>query len=249
MTVSEVCAALDRIAPPHLALPGDPNGLLIGDPSARVEQVIVSLDITTEIVSQAESGTMLVAHHPLLYHPLKTLRETDPFPAPVILACLRKNLAVACAHTSWDVAPGGVNDALAGLLGLAEVKPLRLTYDSFGLGRVGALAEPTTVGGLLEKLRLALSFDPLRTFAPLDAPVKTVAVGGGACAELVPDAILAGADALVTSDARHHEFMDAVHRGVPLIDAGHHATETPGARELARRLAESLPTLDVRFKE
>ena len=247
MTVEDVCAALDRIAPPHLALPGDPNGLLLGDTAATVERVIVSLDVTAEIVSRAAPGTMLVAHHPLLYHPLKTLRETDPFPAPVIAACLRKTLAVACAHTSWDVAPGGVNDVLAGLLGLTEAKPLRLTFGAFGLGRVGTLPEPTTVGGLLEKLQRTLDFDALRTFAPLDTPVRIVAVGGGACAELADDAILAGADALVTSDVRHHEFVDAVHRGFALIDAGHHATETPGARELARRLAKILPALDVRF--
>lgn len=249
MTVDDVCAALDRIAPPGLALPGDPNGLLLGDRNAAVERVWVSLDVTREIVAMAQPGTMLIAHHPLLYHPLKTLRETDPFPGPVIAACLRKSLAVACAHTSWDVAPGGVNDVLAALLGLKDVRPLRSTSGEFGLGRVGTLAEPTTVGGLLGKLRAALSFEALRTFAPLDAFVKTVAVGGGACAELVPDAILAGADALITSDIRHHEFVDAMHRGFALIDAGHHATETPGTRELACRLALALPALDVRFSE
>ena len=100
----------------------------------------------------------------------------------------------------------------------------------------------------MDRLRAALNFDAIRTFAPHDVIVKTVAVGGGACAELVPDAILAGADAFVTSDVRHHEFVDAIYRGFPLIDAGHFATETPGARELARRLALDLPGVEVSFQ-
>ena len=249
MTVADVCRALDRLAPPELALSGDPNGLLLGDSSAPVTVIRVALDISDELVSTTNPGTMLIAHHPLLFHPLRTIRESDPFPAPVIAACMRKGLSVACAHTSWDVAPGGVNDVLAGLLGLVETRPVRLTSGEFGLGRVGSMPEPTTVGGLLTILREVLHFDAVRTFAPLDAPVRTVAVGGGACAELVPDAILAGADALVTSDVRHHEFVDARHRSFALIDAGHHATETPGARELARKLATLLPDLDVTFAE
>jgi putative NIF3 family GTP cyclohydrolase 1 type 2 len=74
---------------------------------------------------------------------------------------------------------------------------------------------------------------------PKDRAIKTVAVGGGACAELMPDAIAQGADVLVTSDVRHHEFVDAAARGFILIDAGHAATETPGTRELTRRLSEA----------
>jgi putative NIF3 family GTP cyclohydrolase 1 type 2 len=54
------------------------------------------------------------------------------------------------------------------------------------------------------------------------------------------DALAAGADAFVTSDVRHHEFVEAQARGLLLLDAGHAQTETPGTRELARRLAVAL---------
>lgn len=244
VTVREVCAALDAIAPPEGALPGDPNGLLLGDWDAPVSTLFVSLDCTAEVAAAAakEKEAMVIAHHPLLYYPIRTIRASDPFPAPVIAFCLERNIPFACAHTSWDVVQGGVNDVLAGLLGLTEIRPLAAN----GLGRVGQLPAPITVEALLGALRVALNFDALRTFAPLTQIVEVVAVGGGACAEFVPDAIAAGAQAFVTSDVRHHEFIDAQHRGFALIDAGHQATEQPGAVELAARLAKALPDISVR---
>jgi putative NIF3 family GTP cyclohydrolase 1 type 2 len=224
MTVKTVLDALDRVAPPQLALPGDPNGLLLGSPDALVETVFVALDCTQRVAEEAARAkhSMVIAHHPLLFYPAKTLRTTDPFPAPVILFCIEHQIPFACAHSSWDIAPGGVNDTLAG-------------------------PEKITLSGLLQTLRTKLDFDALRTFAPSDLVIETVAVGGGACAGLVPDAALAGAQALVTSDVRHHEFIDAQQRGFALIDAGHRETEVPGTQELARRLAQELPGIDVIF--
>jgi dinuclear metal center YbgI/SA1388 family protein len=131
MNVSEVMAALDTIAPPHLALDGDPRGLLIGDPAATVDSVLVALDVTPSIARQAsETGAqMIIAHHPLIYHPLKRLVATEPHPSGVALHCARHGIALACAHTNWDVAPGGVNDILARLAGIEdEAKSLRITY-------------------------------------------------------------------------------------------------------------------------
>jgi putative NIF3 family GTP cyclohydrolase 1 type 2 len=80
---------------------------------------------------------------------------------------------------------------------------------------------------------------------PLDRDVRTVAVCGGAGAFLMGDAIAAGADVFVTSDVRHHEFVEAHARGLLLIDAGHAATETSGTRELARRLQAALDDKNV----
>src|SRR3712207_222415 len=114
VTIADVLRALDAIAPPHLRLENDPCGLLIGDPAMPVRQIGVSLDATLPLAEAAAARgiSLLVAHHPLIYHPLKALRADDPIGA-VALACARAGIAVAAAHTNWDVAPGGVNDVLA----------------------------------------------------------------------------------------------------------------------------------------
>jgi hypothetical protein len=131
-----------------------------------------------------------------------------------------------------------------------DVYSLANTAAEYGLGRIGELAQATTPDAFLQSLKTTLDFPEARMVGPRDRLIKTVAVGGGACAELIPDAIAQGADVLVTSDIRHHEFVDAAARGFVLIDAGHAATETPGTQELARRLSEALaPKVQVLFTD
>lgn len=360
VTVGDVLSALDALAPPHLCLGSDPRGLLVGDPAASVSAVVVALDVTASVVEAARAGRaeMIVAHHPLVYHPLSTVRADQAHPESVVLACARSGIAVACAHTNWDVALGGINDVLAGLLGLENTRPLQITFreplvkivvfvpedhreaviDALasagagalgdyercafwtpgtgtfrplpgarpfvgavgashvapeerlemiapaarqaamvramktahpyeevafdvvplanaaveqGIGRVGELSAPLEAAAFVARVKAALVFPEVRAPALPPCTVRTIAVCGGAGAFLVPDAVAAGADALVTSDVRHHEFVDAQARGLLLIDAGHAQTETPGTRELARRLGADLTGagVDVSFVE
>lgn len=250
-TVREALAALDTIAPPHLALGNDPRGLLVGDPKATLTGIVACLDVTHRAVEAARKygANLIIAHHPLIYQPARTLRADEPHPGSVVLACARHGIAVACAHTNWDVAQGGINDVLTELIGLTESRVLRLTAPESGdgIGRVGLLREPLTATDFLNKLGNVLGIAP-RTLTPTRAlAVQCVAVCGGAGAELMGEAIAAGADTLVTGDIRHHEFVVAAEQGFLLVDGGHHATENPGARELGRRLGAALPGVSVTF--
>jgi dinuclear metal center YbgI/SA1388 family protein len=128
-----------------------------------------------------------------------------------------------------------------------DVYPLKNAAAEYGIGRVGALPEPMATDAFLAHVKEALDYPEVRIAGPRDREVRAVAVCGGAGAGLMPDALSAGADALVTADVRHHEFVDAEARGFLLLDAGHAATETPGARELASRLAALLPAVGFDF--
>ncbi|WP_309708647.1 Nif3-like dinuclear metal center hexameric protein [Armatimonas sp.] len=251
LTIRDAMTALDSIAPPDLALGNDPRGLLIGDAKAPLTGIVACLDVTQRAVETALKigANLIVAHHPLIYQPARTLLASEPHPGSVVLACARHGIAVACAHTNWDVAAGGINDVLAGLLGLTDVKVLRVTSSTSGdgIGRVGLLPEPLTATDFLNKLGNVLGIAP-RTLTPTRAlAVQNVAVCGGAGAELITEALAAGADTLVTGDIQHHEFVAAAEQGFLLVDAGHHATENPGARELGRRLEQALEGVRVTF--
>jgi putative NIF3 family GTP cyclohydrolase 1 type 2 len=128
-----------------------------------------------------------------------------------------------------------------------DVYPLKNAAAEYGIGRIGALPEAMPADGFLARVKDALAFPEVRMAGPRDREVRTVAICGGAGASLMPDALAGGADALVTADVRHHEFVDAEARGFLLLDAGHGATEIPGARELAARLADRLPSLKFDF--
>lgn len=120
---------MEKLAPKHYAMEGDPIGLQLGTLDKTVEAVLVALDVTEEVVREAaEIGAkLIIAHHAILYRPVKQLR-TD-LPAGRLYESLIKNdIAVYVAHTNLDVAEGGVNDALADALGLSERTVLEPVY-------------------------------------------------------------------------------------------------------------------------
>ncbi len=123
-TVADLVAALEQIAPRSLALPGDPGGLQVGSPSARLTRALVALDCTLALVRQAadEGAEALVVHHPPIYRPLSTLAGEE-HPLPALRAAVERGIAVVAAHTNWDAAEGGVNDTLAARLSLQDVTP------------------------------------------------------------------------------------------------------------------------------
>ncbi|HVF06376.1 MAG TPA: Nif3-like dinuclear metal center hexameric protein [Frankiaceae bacterium] len=119
-----------------------------------------------------------------------------------------------------------------------DVLPVLLPHDR-GLGRIGTLAEPVTLGEFAASVAAALPFsgNPVRVAGDPARPVRRVAVCGGAGDGLVDTARRAGADVYVTADLRHHPVSEARERGLAVIDAGHWATEHPWLADAAERVA------------
>ena len=101
-TVREIESFLYGWAPRELAESWDNVGLLVGDPEAAVERVLVALDITPQVAEEAlERGCQLiVAHHPVMncaWHPVQTVRADDR-QGRTLTALLRAYRADAAAH-------------------------------------------------------------------------------------------------------------------------------------------------------
>jgi dinuclear metal center YbgI/SA1388 family protein len=124
-TVAQILKALDSLAPPEYALPGDPIGLQVGNPQAEVRGCVIALDVGERSLRFAleRNANVLITHHALLYHPVSRLLAGDPITECCRLA-LEHDIALICAHTNWDSAPGGISDTLARVLGLQNVSPL-----------------------------------------------------------------------------------------------------------------------------
>jgi len=112
--VHEILAALDAIAPPELAEPWDNVGLLLGDPAAECRRVLVALETDPGVLRRAVSqgAGLIVSHHPPLFQPLKRIVAEESH-GRLVLEAARAGVALAAAHTNYDLAPGGVNDVLA----------------------------------------------------------------------------------------------------------------------------------------
>ncbi len=235
VTVQQALAALQSIAPPALAQSWDNVGLLV-DAKRPVTGILTALDITPAVVAEAAAAgcELIAAHHPVIFDPLKALAADD---VPALL--LKNGISAVCMHTNLDAAPGGVNDVLAGLLGMpAEREPI-----AGGCGRLGTLARPTTAAALAalceEKLGRGVRW------VEAGRPVQRLAVVSGAGGSFLPECIAAGADCLVTGEAAHHIALLARQKGIGLVAAGHWATEHPVTAALAAYLGERLPGIRV----
>ena len=241
-TVREIESFLYGWAPRELAESWDNVGLLVGDPEATVERVLVALDITPQVAEEAlERGCQLiVAHHPVMncaWHPVQTVRADDR-QGRTLTALLRGGVAAICMHTNLDAAEGGVNDILAEKLGLTQ--PEMLTEEK--IGRIGTLKCEIPLVEFTHSVIELLGCNGLR-YVDAGRPVHRVAVGGGACGCYIPQAVAAGCDTFVTSDLKYNDFLDT--EGLNLIDAGHFPTENVVCPALRDRLQRAFPAVDI----
>ena len=234
-TVQQIYEEMQRIAPLALAESWDNPGLLV-DCGGEVSRVLVTLDITPEVVEEAarKGCGLIVSHHPVIFSPLKKLSGQD-----VAFQLVKNGISAICMHTNLDAAEGGVNEVLAGFFGMREMEAF-----AEGCGRVGSI-EPITVLELAKKAQKELASrcnQPFNgpavqiKFADTGKVVRRLAVISGAGGSLFEDAIARGADCLLTGEANHHHAIDAKRLGLSLIAAGHYATEFPVTAAVAEKL-------------
>lgn len=237
VTVADVKAALDAAYPPRLAEAWDTAiGLSCGDPSAEVHRVLFAVDLDPAVVREAVQvgAQLIVTHHPLLFRPVQTI-AADTDKGGLLHALIRSGIAHMAAHTNADRAVGGVGDALADLLGLADTSPLvpaAFAVDPReGLGRVGDLPTPMTLREFAAEVaaRLPATAWGVRAAGDGERIVRRVAVCGGSGGGELAAATAFGADVYVTSDITHHVAAEHVAdpRRPALVDVAHWAGEWP----------------------
>ena len=251
-TVKDVFQIIDRAAPFETQLSFDNAGFLVGHGDQPVDNILVALDITLEVIEEARElgAQLIVSHHPVIFFPVKSITDGDPV-GRKLLALTQYGISAICAHTNLDAARDGVNDCLARKAGLTEIELLNeggtdRNGSPYGIGRIGMLRDGASMG--LEEyarfIKEALEANGVR-YVDAGRPVHRVAVGGGACADMMGEALAKGCDTFVTSDVKYDGFLDAKALGLNLIDAGHFPTENVVVPALAVLLTRELPGVQV----
>lgn len=248
-TVGMVYEFLQKKAPFELQENFDNAGFLVGREEASVSKLLVTLDITEQVVQEAaERGVQLiVAHHPVIFGGVKSVTDQTST-GRILLSLVESGIAAICAHTNLDAVEGGVNDALALRLGLTDIGQLRQAgMDGqgrpYGIGRVGFVPEQPLYDFAMAVKQL-LGANGIR-LVDGGKPVRMVAVGGGACADMMGDALAQGCDTFVTSDVKYHQFLEAKALGLNLVDAGHFPTEDVVCPVLRDWLSKRFPHVSV----
>ena len=244
-TVNDILNYIETLAPRELKMDWDNVGLNCGSRNAPVRKIMVALDPFEHVCNEAIAwqADLLVTHHPLIFRPLPMVTD-DAAITRGLMELIRHNIGHICAHTNLDCAPGGVNDALAAVLGLENVQPLGAYGGMMRYGDVPEQSLTQFLGFVKEQLHC----DGLR-YCDGGKPVRRVAVGGGSCSDGLYDALQAGCDTFVTSDVKYNGFWDAKEQGLSLIDAGHFHTENPVIAVLAAKISAQFPEIEVKISE
>ena len=247
--VSEIYTYIDSFAPFSTQEKWDNSGLLTGSMNKKVSKVLVTLDITNEVADEAaEIGAeLIIAHHPVIFKPLYSLSENEP-------SCklLKSGISAICVHTPYDVAEGGMSDILMELTGFEKTEGiLEITgqnYKTYGFGTIGIASQEYQVDELAKKLKNVLGCTVVR-YTDGGKPIKKAAFCTGSGGNLILAAVNQGADAYITSEVKHDQWLLAKQRGISVFDCGHFHTENIGMIRLCKMLAADFSNIEFVMSE
>jgi len=265
--LAKLITIIENLYPPILAESWDSIGLTVGDPHQVISKVLLAVDPVCTVVDQAiQIGADLIfTHHPLFLKPVHSV-AAHTFKGDVVHQLTRHGIALFNAHTNADSAPRGVAEALADLIGLRNLKPLVPNPSSsgtanipmytvnHGIGRVGDLPNSMPLGEFAQMVvdRLPRTAQTARVAGDLSAPVRRVAVVGGAGDSLFDAVRQQDVDVYLTADLRHHPASEAREQAsfesrcwpghakahAPfLVDVSHFASEWPWLKYAAEDIA------------
>jgi dinuclear metal center YbgI/SA1388 family protein len=184
--LADLIAVLDGWFDPRWAESWDAVGLVCGDPDEPVGRVVLAVDAVPATVAEAVDtrAQLLLTHHPLLLTPVHGVPADDPKGA-LVHRMIRSGVAHFVAHTNADVADPGVSDALAGVLGLIDPRPLAtkagepvdklvVFVPSRDAPRLIDALAAAGAGALGSYDRCAWTADGTGTFRPLDGAAPAV---------------------------------------------------------------------------
>jgi dinuclear metal center YbgI/SA1388 family protein len=235
LKVNDVLSYLDCVASFNTCEEWDNCGLLVGDKNGEVGTVLVSLDVTDEVLKEAEKvkAELIVAHHPIIFGGQSCVLSDS-----LVYKAIKSGIAVIGYHTCFDNYKQGVSYTLAKTLGLFNASPNEQCPCLFtGTQKFDGTRE------LVAHVNKTLNTNAV--FVDSGKPVNKIAVCGGSGGDFLTLAFETGADAFITGECKYHHFLKAREIGISLIAAGHYETEVPCIPVLAERLKARFPSVDV----
>ncbi len=258
MKINEWIAQWERSVPLSLQESWDHSGKQIGRFDQELRGIVLSLDLTEAAVEAARQcgANLIFTHHPPFFYPVFQLTDAQRVHR-LLLGAVEEGIAVYSSHTPLDKIGWGVNGCLGELLGLTEIQCLEKTGIDFEgaaceapsaaapdagqrtqeLGVVGTIGEQTLEAfAALVKERLAAPH--ILFYGNRDTVLHRVGIVGGAGMDYAGEAIERGCQAFLTADIKYHEALEALERGIVLVDAGHYWSEQPVMARVGRWIEE-----------
>ncbi len=216
----------------------DNSGIML-DSGEEIKGVLFSLDLTLRAVERAKQtgANLIITHHPAIYAPIKGLGQ-DNAVSRALVACARAGISVLSSHLNLDCAEGGIDECL--MLALGGSEPTCMHPLSGGAyGRVYEVN--TSVEGVVKTLKEQFQARRILTYGE-EKPLKKIAsfCGAGLDDETLEFARREGAQAIVSSDSKHHLITAASELSIALILPTHYAVERYGFEKFYEKIKREL---------
>jgi dinuclear metal center YbgI/SA1388 family protein len=237
--VRDIYDFLNEYAPFSTQEEWDNSGLTVGSFEKEVSRIFVALDVTKKTIDEAKNwgADLVITHHPMIFTPISQVTDDMTVYEAVI-----SGMSFIASHTCLDKAVGGVNTCLAEKTGLKNI-----TDTEDGFLKIGEI-ETTSADRFAEHLKNSLGGSV--SYTDSGKPITKVAFCSGGGGDFVALAKKIGADAFLTGEAKHHEFLLSEDVGISLFAAGHYETENIVCEKLKDVLNERfLNQLEVKISD
>ncbi len=246
MKCKDLIVKLEQLSPAIYAMDWDNSGLLVGDENREISKVVISVDVTDEVIDEAirEGADMIITHHPLIFSKINRVVATD-LTGRRILRMAEQGICCYCMHTNFDVM--GMADAAAEELGLIQSEVLMVTYEDEiakeGIGRYGFLKDICSLGELAELVKRNFMLEHVTVYGAKETEVAKAAISTGSGKSMIKYALQTDCDVIITGDIDYHTALDSVAQGLCIIDAGHFGLEKLFIRYLKEYLLREAPAV------
>ncbi|MBR1974811.1 MAG: Nif3-like dinuclear metal center hexameric protein [Clostridia bacterium] len=257
MKLSEIYKIADALAPKRLSDEYcsaygayDNSGILV-DTGEDVKGVLFSLDLSSAAIAKAKDvgANLIITHHPAIYGKIANICEWNPL-GKKLVECIKNGISVLSMHLNLDGVEGGIDDSL--MQGVCQAsgaeKGINVSVmhplTGGGYGKAYDI-KPCSLQALTSGIEKEFSTKRILCYGAQDREIKRVAsfCGAGVDEGAIAFALRnekGGADAILSSDFKHHLISGALEEGLAVIILTHYASENYGFQKYYEKICRQV---------
>lgn len=243
MVCKEIIDFLKKISPEKYAMEWDNVGLLVGREDRIVNSILISLDATNEVISEAGRYDMLITHHPLIFSKINRINSSNVL-GNKILSLIEDGVSYYAMHTNFDVC-GSMSIAVANKIEFECKAVLEETIDQMGIGVIGNFKSKLNNYEICQLIKNKFDLKNVILHGEKHCIPSVVAISPGSGKSVIRTAAKLGVQCLITGDIGHHEAQDALEMGLSIIDASHYGLEKVFVEYIYDLLIDKFPELKI----
>ncbi len=251
VSIKDIVKYLENFAPIQYQESYDNSGLIYGKYNKNIAKILISLDITEEVILEAKKKrcNFIISHHPLIFKSIKKINCLN-YVERALVSAIKNDIAIYTMHTNFDNISEGMPKLGASLLNLSDYTSLSTVklnehanvYKETGV--VGYLRYAMKEKEFISFLKKQFNIDTIKHSPFTDKNIKKIAFCGGSGSFLIPNAIDTSVDAYISADFKYHDFF-YYKEGIFLCDIGHYESEIIFKAFIKTMLLDKFPKLNI----